>query len=520
MNVAATGRELERFRTAIVQRIGLQFDDARLGFLGEVLQRRLEKLARPGDAYLRSLEQQPPLCEMSALAQELTVGETYFFRNSEQFRALADVVLPARMRAGPQPRMLRLMSAGCASGEEAYSMAMVAREAIAGSGCEFAIRAIDLNSDMLAKAARARYAPWALRETPADILSRWFRPEGRDMMVQESIRAAVTFEAANLAGDEALLWQPCAYDVIFCRNVLMYFAPDQMRATVARIARSLVPGGFLFLGHAETLRGISDAFHLRHTHGTFYYERRREALDDLRADGPALAPRRPAVPDAAAAALAAAAVAAAALLGSGEDARGGAGPASIAARMPAAALASTPAVAAPECAAPPPFDAAIALDLLRRERFAEALACVRRRSSAADGDADVLLLEATLLAHSGAFAAAEDTALRLLQIDELNAGAHYVLALCRQHAGDRGSAGEHDRIAAYLDPAFAMPRLHLGLLARQAGDRDAARRELAQAQVLLRREDASRLVLFGGGFSREALIALCDFAFRECGERP
>jgi chemotaxis protein methyltransferase CheR len=82
------------------------------------------------------------------------------------------------------------------------------------------------------------------------------------------------------------------------------------------------------------------------------------------------------------------------------------------------------------------------------------------------------------------------------------------------------AAEEHDRIAAYLDPAFAMPRLHLGLLARRAGDRPRARRELAQALFLLRREDASRLLLFGGGFDRGALIGLGELALQDCGGRP
>ena len=116
--------------------------------------------------------------------------------------------------------------------------------------------------------------------------------------------------------------------------------------------------------------------------------------------------------------------------------------------------------------------------------------------------------------------AAEDACLRLLLIDELNAGAHYVLALCREHSGCHARAREHDRVAAYLDPAFAMPRLHLGLLARRADDADGARRELAQALILLQREDASRLLLFGGGFNREALLTLCRSALRDCGGRP
>ena len=305
MNGPVTRRDLERFRTAIVGEIGLQFDDAKLGFLGEVLQRRLDQLGRPGGDYLSDLEQGRWHGEFTALAQELTVGETYFFRNNEQFRALAEVALPERIRANGAapiglPKTLRLLSAGCASGEEAYSMAIVARTTVTDACCDVLIRAVDLNPSALAKAARARYSSWALRDTPADIQRQWFRPDGREMILDEALRAAVRFDAGNLASDDPELWQPGAYDVVFCRNVLMYFAPEQMRAAIARIAQSLAPGGFLFLGHAETLRGVSEAFHLRHTHGTFYYERkdagpsagRRAGSPVARSRSPSPAPAR------------------------------------------------------------------------------------------------------------------------------------------------------------------------------------------------------------------------------------
>jgi chemotaxis protein methyltransferase CheR len=518
VNCAPARCDLERFRAAIIRRIGLQFDDGKLEFLGEVLRRRLDRLDRPGDAYLRELEQEFSRSEMSALAQELTVGETYFFRNHEQFHALAEIVVPERMRArtapgGEGPKILRLLSAGCASGEEAYSMAIVAREAIADPAWEIAIRAVDINPVVLAKAAQARYSSWALRETPPDIRDRWFRTDGRDLILDKSVRAIVSFEAANLASDDPALWQPAAYDAIFCRNVLMYFASEQMRAVIARIAQSLAAGGFLFLGHAETLRGISDAFHLRHTHETFYYQR-KENID--------IAFRRPVKMVAGSiGAEGSATVFGGSFNGAACTADNVAWFDSIrAASERVAALVGGPPQAPPDRPRARPFDLAPALDLLRQERFAEALDCVRAGPPEAVRDSDVLLLEATLLAHSGQFAAAENACLRLVVIDELNAGAHYVLALCRAHAGDRARAGEHDRVAAHLDPAFAMPRLHLGLLARQAGERDAARRELAQALVLLKREEASRVLLFGGGFNRAALIALCEAALRESGGRP
>jgi len=157
---------------------------------------------------------------------------------------------------------------------------------------------------------------------------------------------------------------------------------------------------------------------------------------------------------------------------------------------------------------------------MRHERFNDALTQVADLPIEAERDPDTLLLRAMLLTHSSQFAAAEAVCRRLLEIDELNAGAHYALALCREGVGDREGAAEHDKVAVYLDPAFAMPRLHLGLLARHAGDKLAARRELAQALVLLKREDASRLLLFAGGFNREALTVLCRSALLACGGQP
>jgi chemotaxis protein methyltransferase CheR len=498
VNCQASFHDMERFRSALIQQIGLRFDNGRLGFLGDVLQRRLDNLGCGRDAYLWDLEAGPSPGEIGALARELTIGETYFFRNNEQFRALAEVVLPERIRLQQSSRSLRLLSAGCSSGEEPYTMAIIAREALADPSWKVAIRAVDLNPASIEKATRARYSAWALRETPADIRVRWFCRDGRDMVLANLARETVTFEQANLASNDEGLWRPAAYDAVFCRNVLMYFEPAQMRTVIARIARSLAPGGYLFLGHAETLRDVSDAFHLRHTHGTFYYQvKDRNALESelpagfppLHADGNAPVPDHVWFD-----AIRLASERVSALL-----------PASAASARSHAQL--------------PPFDLAPALALLRQERFAEALAHVRAGTLANKGCPDLLLLEATLLAHAGQFAAADHAASKLLVIDEFNAGAHYVLGLCGEQSEDRERAGEHHRVAAYLDPAFAMPRLRLGLLARRAGKGDVARRELAQALFLLEREDASRLLLFGGGFTRDALIGLGQAALKELGGR-
>jgi chemotaxis protein methyltransferase CheR len=160
------------------------------------------------------------------------------------------------------------------------------------------------------------------------------------------------------------------------------------------------------------------------------------------------------------------------------------------------------------------------LDLLEKERYDDALAIVGKFPAESAADPEALLLRAALLVHAGQIDQAETACKDLLRIDELNAGAHYLRALCLESKGDSAAAAEQDRVAAYLDPAFAMPRLHLGLLTRRTGDRAAARVEFARALTLLQGEDASRLVLFGGGFGRDALLALCRAELVACGGKP
>jgi chemotaxis protein methyltransferase CheR len=174
----------------------------------------------------------------------------------------------------------------------------------------------------------------------------------------------------------------------------------------------------------------------------------------------------------------------------------------------------------PAAAAPAATRRTQLLDLLEKERYDDALAIAGTLSADSTEDPEALLLRAALLVHAGQTQQAETVCAQLLRIDELNAGAHYLLALCMEAKGDLIAAAEQDRVAAYLDPAFAMPRLHLGLLARRAGDRAAARQEFARALTLLQSEDASRLVLFGGGFGRDALLALCRAELVASGGKP
>lgn len=502
---------IERFRGALAHRVGLSFDDSRLAWLSGVLRRRSEATTGSVEALLARVEDPGTWRrELRALAPELTVSETYFFRNPDHFRVVEEVALPERAEARSVSGRLQVLSAGCASGEEAYSLAIVLRREI--EQCQVSLSGIDLNPKALERAVRAHYSSWALRGVPTDLRNRWFRAQGQEFVLDASIRAAVTFEERNLLEDDPGFWHEERFDVIFCRNVLMYLNSEAARDVVARMARALAPGGFLFLGHAETLRGISQDFELRHTHETFYYQRRFER-------GAPLPAKAPLTLDAAGAAVVARAAPGweqswlEAVRGASDRIN------ALSARMrtPDETPTATPTTGVG--AARHRADIARTLELMQVERFAEARAML---SSLPDArrDPDILLLRAVLLTHGGDLGEAERVSTELLKIDETNAGAHYVTALCRESAGDAERAALHDELAARLDPAFAMPHLHLGLLARRAADAPAARREFARALRLLEREDASRVLLFGGGFSRDALAALCRAELLASGGTP
>lgn len=486
MNSVIGSREVERFRAALGQRVGLLFEDSRVELLRALLERRCEAAGGSSEKYLELLESNLPLREeLSALAPHITVSETYFFRHFDQFRAFTEVALPARLAARASTRKLAILSAGCSSGEEAFSLAMLIHDCVSeGSAHEawdVSIRGVDINPLILEKAARGRYGAWALRETPPEMRQRWFHAERDEYVLDPRIQRAVWFEQRNLIQANADLWLPGLYDVVFFRNVLMYLTPEHARAVVARIALALAPGGFLFVGHAETLRGLSHDFHLRHTHETFYYERKSSADADEDDHGP----RERGAP----------------------------------AKVPSVPAPSTWVQEIDHASQRIDVLLSSARELLRDDCFAQGLGELQRLAVVDSDNADAMLLRAALFAHSGKFEEAQQACQKLLALDDLSAGAHYVLALCREGLGDMAGAIEHDQVAVYLDPAFAMPRLHLGLLARRAGDRSTSRRELSQALSMLEGEDASRILLFGGGFSREALLMLCRKELLACEGR-
>ena len=482
--------KLTRFAELIEQRLGLQYAGSSLAELEAIMTARMRELqCRSVDAYLKQLESDGSRHEeLRELAAKLTIGETYFFRAPEQLSVFSAVAIP-RLTGGDPARPIRILSAGCSTGEEPYTLAMILRELGPLAPVEVSILAIDINPGALAKARRGNYSAWAMRATPPDCVEKYFRRERAQFVLNESVQAMVRFDERNIACEDYQFWQPHRFDIIFCRNVIMYLSARVVGEVIARFARALAPDGFLFLSHAEPLRGISQAFHVQHAESAFYYVLRKPSgsptwpaprartvsprKDVVRPPMPLVSPKRVTAEPA---------------------------PPSFAAMNPAEKGASLSLGAA----------------LMKTEQYDEALATLEALAPADRLDPDVLLLTAIIQLERGQLDQAAALCSSLLALDGLNAAAHYLTALCHEHGGHRAAAIDSYRVGVYLDAAFAMPHLRLGLMFRRDGDRQSARRELQSASVLLAQEDPARVLLYGGGFSRTTLIDLCASELRLC----
>ncbi|WP_437682438.1 CheR family methyltransferase [Sorangium sp. So ce131] len=498
--------ELGPLEEFLEERLGLSRASLHLGAdLEAVLRERVRARGCADlDVYRRELDR-PEFAreELHVLAGQLTVGETYFFREWPQIEAFVEIAMPERFAARPDGDPITVLSAGCASGEEAYSLAIALQGAYPGIiPNRIRVVGVDVNPIAIQRALRRRYSEWTLRAVPDDVRKRCFVRAGEDAELRKEIAALVDFRVKNLLEDDPTFWRPGAFDAIFCRNVLMYLAPQKTVELLERFAGALAPRGFLFLASSESLRATSAAFDVAHTHGIFYY-RRSAAL-----------PRRAPVDAARGSAWVASIHEASARVAEvaqrvSPPARPGAPRAAGEARKAGAGRPLGPA----ELAA---VDRA--LQLIGGERFADAMAALAALPAEAASDAHVELLRAVILCQQGDLSRAERACQNALDAGD-DGAAHYVLGLCQEQAGDTAGAAQHYKAAARRDPSFAMPHLRLGMLARRAGDMKTTRDELARAAELLVAEQHERLVLFGGGFPRAALIGLCQAELRAQGGR-
>ncbi len=250
-----------RFQSLILGEAGIRLADVKKALLTGRLSRRLRELGLTSFAdYLERVEADEP--ERVRMLDLITTNETRFFRESKQFELLDSDVLPrwaAEAAEGKRPRRLRVWSAGCSTGEEPYSLAMLLLSHFP-KDWDLEILATDLSTRAL---DRARTAIWPLsksKEIPPSFLKtfmlRGTGPEDGKMKAGPEVRAFVRFERLNLNDTRYEVRGP--FDLILCRNVLIYFDSEGKRRVIERLLDRLAPTGFFFVGHAESLNGITD----------------------------------------------------------------------------------------------------------------------------------------------------------------------------------------------------------------------------------------------------------------------
>jgi chemotaxis protein methyltransferase CheR len=263
-----TAGDLRRIAARAQETLGLAISEDKRQMVYSRLSRRLRALGLPSfSAYLDLLESTAGAVEQELFANALTTNLTAFFREAHHFEHFERALLIPP--AGDPSRRLRIWSAGCSTGEEAYSLAMVLHArapALAGRDCR--LLATDLDTEVLAFAARGVYGSDRLRGLPARFRTAQFLSSGEESAaVAEGVRRLVTFRTLNLVEP----WPfKGAFDFIFCRNVLIYFSAAHKARAIERMAALLRPGGLLYLGHSETIR---DAHPLLAAEGHTIYRR-------------------------------------------------------------------------------------------------------------------------------------------------------------------------------------------------------------------------------------------------------
>lgn len=439
---------LTQLRDVLAQKMGLYYPVQRWNDLERGI-----KLAAPAlgvesaEACARQVISAPlTRSRIEILAPYLTVGETYFFREQESLNGLASV-LPELMAACAQAgRLLRIWSAGCCTGEEPYSIAMLIDQLMCPSGeWNVTIQATDINPVFLEKAAKGIYSEWSFRHTPVWVRERYFkqRKDG-SFEISPHIRRRVIFSYLNLA-DEAYpssIREPGLMDIILCRNVLMYFSPEGVARVVRNLHRSLSDGGWLITGLVEasgSLNNLFSVFNAPVFPGAALY--RKEIC-------PA-APERRLDPD-------------------------------LPAVFPGHKV---------ENVSGPGFSTAA---MCRRSPYASGRTgspglpvSVNSDQSAEKGDFSALCDTAHSFASRGQLAEAHKWCKKAIAVSGLNPVPHYLLATIRLESGQTQDAIQSLQRTLYLDPDFVLAHFLLGSVHLSRGRHQEANRHFDAALLLL-----------------------------------
>jgi chemotaxis protein methyltransferase CheR len=267
--------EFRLLRELIQDHCGLWFRDESAYLLERRLWPRLQfhGHASFGEYYRHLRYDLGRRAELETAVELLTTNETYFWREPQQLRAFAEEILPMLAQEKASERRLRIWSAGCSTGEEAYTIAIMLSRSGLFSGWDLGVLGSDISRRVLAVARAGTYGPRAFRSPESDLVKPWFTPAGDGKLtIRPAIRELVSFAQLNLLDGDALSVVG-RMDAIFCRNVMIYFDLAARRRLTSSFHAKLRDGGFLLLGHSESLLNVTADYELVHLKNDLVYRK-------------------------------------------------------------------------------------------------------------------------------------------------------------------------------------------------------------------------------------------------------
>jgi chemotaxis protein methyltransferase CheR len=469
--------EFHRFRDLIVKRSGIHFDQSKketlkISLLSRITARGLQSFAH----YFQLLCSRGGAEEFDQLLNLITIPETFFFRDQAQLMALKRYVIPDILakRSG-EDSTLRIWSAGCSTGEEPYTIAMIVAEGMPGVVLpRTRILATDISRNALAAAREGLYRSRSLQSTEDDYRERYFSRRGNMYALNEAIKQMVEFRYFNLMREPYPLLDLTGWDIIFCRNVTIYFQPEVTKRVVHNFYESLREGGYLFTGFSESLRYVSDEFTAVQLGGIFLYQKKAVDRDIKKREK-----SRPIAP----------------------QSRRLQAPVGKRRRQVKAAPSQKTAASQQTL-----YRAKELLEDGKPEQAHLLLAPIleQRRPPI-----EALLLQAEIALNQGDMADAAKVCQKVIGVEPLSVAGHYLLGIIYRILEKEEKAIEMFKKVVYLKPDQALAHFYLGELHALGGDLDTAGRYYANAVRLLQESPESFDNRFAGGFSLGLLVDTC-----------
>ncbi len=495
-----TPEQFKRFRDYIHQHSGIYLEESKSDSLRISLITRATRFGFAAlDDYFKLLSTDES--EFNELMNLVTINETSFFRFPAQFEALRQFIVPEIVEAKPETqRSFRVWSAGCSTGEEPYSASMTLLDSgLEGLGYKLEVFGTDVSTNALERAKAGVYPSRALLNIPHSVATRFFEPTPEGHRVADRARRLVDFQFHNLIKEPYPLGLMGNWDVIFCRNVTIYFKLESTRRVVDNFFNSLNPGGYLFIGHSETLTSISDRFEPVEVGGVFLYRKPQQrhtsfarVVEQRRGES-----RRPLAKQ----------TDAAVRVGRRDRVRSAPPGAIVDERTGVAEKADIPGLIVS------------ARKASEEGRSKDVLKIVEDVLAVDPSNAEVYLLAAYSHADSGDLQTALEECKRSIVLDPLSAAAHYVLGIIYQRQSEPERALQEFRRTIYLDADFVLAHFNMANIHRAKGVKLEACRSYENALRSLYRTPEGEWTWFLGGFRPDLLAQTCERSLLECRKK-